>query len=80
MLYRKLLLTMYNFVEVLGGLINRGAYNWRTKSSSKQVTVVLIKTRFTFTNQISFNTYMRGAFIWGRGGGAYNRMIVFVYR
>jgi len=56
--------------------MNRGAYDWNRKSSSKQVTVVLIKIRCAFTNQIYFNTYMREAFIWG----AYNRMIVFVYR
>ena len=49
MLYCKLLLITYNFIRGL-----RRAYDWNRKSSSKQVTtVMLIKIRFTFTNQIS---------------------------
>ena len=33
----------------LGGLINRGAYNLKRESSSKQALPVLIKIRFAFT-------------------------------
>ena len=59
MLYCKLPLITYNFVRGL-----RRAYDWNRKSSSKQVTtVVLIKIRFTFTNQIS-GLSLRGG---GRG-------------